>query len=894
MATRYNIATEQGVPPTLVALAPATQPIKGGVFNGGFELAPPFVAVQTSSGWIDGTSDGDTAIDQYGWYMVRGATAVAASFDSTVSHSGKYSLKLSTTDATGTLYAINRDAYTLPSFSKYCIPLKVSTKYRFNVWVKTNNAAASAVFATLVTADASLNLISTNTSKLSGTNDWTLLSVEYTTLNDEVYGQITLWNYVAGNVSDAWFDDITLEEIVEDTAFTSTIPTPVRPTIVGVTTTDNIDRSQITSYANSQGIAGDSAGVDYKTANSFVPTREKHAGVVVWKKATVGTPTGNLIFKVVNDNGGVPGTTIYASYSYAPATWNAFSTGEVTVPLPCILTPGTKYWYQGESSVADEANNNYYLWGGNNAGGTATEHYSYYSAAAWHDTPAEAWYWKTLYAKPTENATVVCNGEKISLSADQDGLLSGAIIDLDKGKYLYKGGTAITNVDKISDVYSASAGGGVAAPDGVNGWYIQAGSSLLTFAAGDGAAVAGAININWKINTLLPVKHLKIAFSIYQGEAVDKTLQVSPDNINWTTIHTWNNATDAYYPIVAETDVVNGLTTFYLRYYKGAVSDYVYVRLLSIEADLNTSTVPSIVLQPLATPVQYSENVQLSAVADRVYLRYGKYSNNRGVVVPHLEFCTTATPIKAIPLKVDNSGETNPSIKVIAAETNTCTVGTGTDEGGNFILNDGEYVTITTPATSIKVTYQVGKGTTAFTHLTMNRLYLSSNGVANSATKDPSHQFNFYLGMLKEGVQKALEKLQGAVNDIAKDLINYIPWQNWNPNVTYAGGTGAPTLSTSIYRWKRIGTTVFIQVYMVTSDGNGITGITIPLPVPCAAVTGLYTYIGGYEYVDGVVSQPSVRVSYDTSTAVPSALATWTDTKTCVLGFEGFYEGASP
>jgi hypothetical protein len=468
------------------------------------------------------------------------------------------------------------------------------------------------------------------------------------------------------------------------------------------------------------------------------------------------------------------------------------------------------------------------------------------------------------YAKPTENATIICNGEKISLSTNEDGLLSGAIIDLDKGKYLWTCGSTL-DVAKISDIYSSSSGGLSALVFiGVNGIQWSIGNGFLEFTcANDGTSR----NVVYKVNTLVPVKHLKIKSRIYSTEAVDKVVQVSADGTNWTTITTVNNATDALYINEDETDLMNGLSTFYVRMYKAAVGDYLDGNILSIKADLDIASVPSIILQPLAATVQYSDNITLPSNADRVYLQYSKYANDRGVVMPHLEFCATAVPIKAVPIKVDNSGETNPAIKIIAAESTTCTVGTGSDEGGNFILNDGEYVTITTPSTQIKATYQIGKGTTAFTNLTMNRFYLSSNGVANSAVKDPSRQFNFYLGMLKEGVQKVVEGVQRAVNDISMRFVDSLPWQNWPIVLTWL--TAVPTGITTAARWTQIGRVVFIEVSILATDSKGTTGVSFTLPKQHAN-NGVYTMLQNLVNA-GLVVPPSYGVFYFIS---PGAKAT--------------------
>jgi hypothetical protein len=827
----------QGTQPTLVALADA--PSKGGVFNGGFELAPTFVAVQTAINWIDGTAAGSATNDVYGWYGI-GLNSFAISFDPIVTHSGKYSLKLSATATNGVVYAYQRSQVDFADLTKHGSRVKPLTKYKITVWIKTNNVAADAIYYRYVQYDAAgiLGTYAPST-KISGTTDWQPIITTITTDSDAEYLVIDLWNAVTGNVSDAWFDDITLEEVVENTTFAGNIPTPVRPTTVGVTSTDNIDQS-MTTTPDALGRIGSNSGTEYISGQTFTPTKNKITGIYVFKRANISTPTGDILVKIVTTSASLPTTTIIASYQIPKATWDGWTVDAETpmIPLPCLLTAGTEYAVTLTDTVAEGGTKSYeigLLATGTYAGGT-----NCYNDGTWHATTSDI-YFKLFYAKPTENATIVCNGEKISLSTDEDGLLSGAIIDLDKGKYLYDSGNLGVHATACvfaNGVYSATTGGlaGGNPPRVINDWYIQYG--LLS------GTDATARNVVVKINTILPIKSLKFYTNLRVGTTyITSLIEYSLDGTNWITLQTISNtAADAQ--VIYETVVpVSGTNIVYWRVSKTANGYMAQISGLRIEADLDTASVPSLILQPLATPVQYSDNITLPSNADRVYLRYAKYANDRGVVIPHLEFCTTATPIKAVPIKVDNAGETNPAIKVIAAESTACTVGTGSDEGGNFILNDGEYIDITTPAAQIKVTYQVGKGTTAFSHLTMNRLYLSSNGVANSAVKDPSHQFNFYLGMQKEGVQKVVEGVQRAVNDIARDVINYVPWQNWTPILTW---TGSPTGVTASGRWGQLGKTVSFEILINATDSVGATLTLVSLPT-IHANNGMYPPINCYE-----------------------------------------------
>ena len=149
----------------------------------------------TSNNWIEDK--------KYGWRVYRGAASVSAEFDSAVTRTGRFTLKLETTDATGTLIGGNVNVTPLTE----AVSCEASTQYKLSCWVKTDNVAADAVFFFLTDYDASGVAGSSYTSsKLSGTNDWTLIELTFTTAADAALLRIQCRNFVAGNVGAAWFD----------------------------------------------------------------------------------------------------------------------------------------------------------------------------------------------------------------------------------------------------------------------------------------------------------------------------------------------------------------------------------------------------------------------------------------------------------------------------------------------------------------------------------------------------------------------------------------------------------------------------------------------------------------------------------------------------------------
>lgn len=725
-----NDQIEQGTKPTMVIASDV--PAKGGVPNPGFDNAPPFTAVQTSGGWMDGTAAGSSTNDAYGWYFYRSTTAVSARFDPMVTHSGGYSIKISTTDTSGKCYVThyNPGTPTLADYAKYLIRIKPSTRYRLHSWIKTNNVATNSAYINTIQYDsAGVAGSNSNGTQYTGTYDWFEYVYAFTSDSDAYYLRIAPALYATGATSDAWFDDVWLEEIVSDTTFTGTVPTPVKPIISGVTTLDSIDQSIDLGWTYANHYTCPNAVNEGAThRQTFTPTKGKIC------KISVNLLNGpDTMYLILHDSSNV----ILGS-----GTLENPGVGVITFDFSSLWSSGALHFHVLSAS-----------------GGLQI-------ATNTHEDLEDASFIQYC-AKATCSPRIVCNGNVINIPTNEDGLLHGAIIDFDCGTYLYNGPTSVADLEKLTDIYAISPGGRTdysSYPIMIHGHVAFTSLGLVDITSSTGATER---YITYKVNTLLPIKHLSMKIKMYSNQANDKLFQISPDNSNWTTLWTLNGAGIGRTSQVIDTDVVNGLSTFYIRAFKDAANnDYNIIGIHYIYANLDTSSVPNFIMYPLGVPNQFTESVLLPATADRIYLRYNKYTNGNNVSVPHLEFCATATPVGWVPIPIENIGEASPAVKIIAAETNTCTVGTGSDEGGNFILNNGEYVTITTPATSIKVTYQVGTGTTAFSHITMNRFNISSNGCNTVSTlKATSYCLNLYVGMRKEGTQHVLKDALAAINN---------------------------------------------------------------------------------------------------------------------------------
>lgn len=188
------------------------------VQNGNFEYAPPFTAATTTANrWIDGTSGGSTTNNLFGWSIpTAGVTASAsARFDTSVFYSGSASMKLSTLDTSGAITVTQSlSASTIAPATDQDFIVKPNTTYLVSARIKTNNVATNGAYIDFREFSASFGTVTTtSSSKLSGTNDWTLVSFNVTTSSTSVYAEILLRNNVAGNISDAWFDDVSVTPV---------------------------------------------------------------------------------------------------------------------------------------------------------------------------------------------------------------------------------------------------------------------------------------------------------------------------------------------------------------------------------------------------------------------------------------------------------------------------------------------------------------------------------------------------------------------------------------------------------------------------------------------------------------------------------------------------------
>ena len=187
------------------------------IVNGDFEYAPPFTAGNnTNQTWIDGTTGTSLSPRTWGWCFKKDIPAASGKFDSSISKTGKYSLKLSLLATGGGARAESfrsTSALTAEGF----IPALPSTSYTFSGWIKTEKSSGDGTGASLSIREYSTSNVATvtNTSTIiNTTQDWTWVTKTFTTAASTRFlaplCAIVGTGSTADLIMDAWFDDIVL------------------------------------------------------------------------------------------------------------------------------------------------------------------------------------------------------------------------------------------------------------------------------------------------------------------------------------------------------------------------------------------------------------------------------------------------------------------------------------------------------------------------------------------------------------------------------------------------------------------------------------------------------------------------------------------------------------
>ena len=700
--------------------------------------APTITATQlTSKGWLLKCIDsatGDIARTTSGWIedekywlnFILWVASASTKFDSEVKRTWKFTLKISSNENWRWRVLFWVDATQSVSTSqleKYWIPCKANTKYILKCYVKTQWAT-----------DRNIKISSYNTSKirqtettsnsLNWTNEWTLLTTTTTTWANSAYLAITFIQSSTWSISDAWFDinSMTLEEVVETTNNTLTSKSPAIQSLTANGTYDNIDQSQILS-TGWYWLWTPIAVYEYQ---QFIPTKNKLTSIVFKKDSTIWTYTWNVRLRILWDTTDNPNSTIYSEYTITNAIINSYSDNtDITVNLPCNLTAWNKYWIEWYSTTTDVSNNI-------RIKANSTSVYSWLSkySADWITLSNNSWdlYFKTLYYKPCTNLKASLNWDIIDLSADSDWFLDWSVIDLENWKYSFVTKTTDWNDKRNSAFYSYIT----PSPLLVNTYnLIWTNWQIYTFWAttkwsfiyklNSWIAKFKNISVSLDLQNIWNTNTITIAYSLDNSTYID-IWSISDDNISWT----------------VTTDLINWNSIIYLKFYVASWNGDCRINTISINWDLDTSTINTLYNYPTNKAILNTYIKTLTEATTTVTYRATKYW------FPALEFAEWVYQY----LKVDTSDSS--SIVQLSEDWTT-------------YVTKADWESLTISSTTLPIIY---------TDITIpyNRLLLSSNDYNADLEKDWSLQQKVVYKEEKQWISYDIADIQADINNIKTKL----------------------------------------------------------------------------------------------------------------------------
>jgi len=612
---------------------------------------------RTTSGWIED--------EDYGIYFYRSTTAVSGEFDSDIKRTGDFTLKLSTTDITGRCIGATSNI-SAPTTRKDFIKLKASTNYKFRIWVKTENVATDSVYVVVRTSDyTSGNSQLITSDKLSGDHDWVLLEKTFTTNASAEACSIRFYNDIAGNISSAWFDinSLELKEVIEVENTNDNVFSGIT-SIKGETTNTIIDQyySQDDLTLNFGTTTLDAVG------QQFTPESVKLSQISVNLK-TIGTPTDNLFLNLYDLSTDLPDT-LLSSYSIAVDSLSS-TMAEYTLPLPYELDDLSKvaFTLEREGSASDT---NYFATSNSASSLYARGDQLEYASATWTENTSNDIYFKTHFAKKTENPKATINGITTQTTGE---ILNGATYDIVNGKYTFQEDFEFGTSKWFDNLYSIDNGGYTAnSTDSLltNGWKQSSNNSGRIGANVDTSERA----LTWEICAKFPISNLKVYAGLFSPKDKGITIQISNDNLNWTEFILNSEATEES---KVETNLFDGQSRVFIKVAKDTTNAYFSIYNFRVECDIDTHSVSTGKIYPTGRDNAFALGVQLSSNVDRVYYRKNKYGASA------FEFQATTDSKGFVYLPIDTSLDDSETITITNAQ--------GTADGTE--LEDGDYISFT-------------------------------------------------------------------------------------------------------------------------------------------------------------------------------------------------------
>ena len=451
-------------------------------------------------------------------------------------------------------------------------PINSGVKYKISLWYFQTYANKAAAEATIY--DANWSAISNFSLGLNSSilNSWEYF--EYIVTVPSWWSYIRLWLTAASTLwnGTVWFDEVNIDEVVENQTDNLFIDTPALVWFTAKWSKSNIGLSSTGTWNL---IDLWNSWAEQKLAQSFIYEKSNSTYIVIQKGWNTWTPIFDTTLSIETDNSWVPSWTVIWKKVISSAEWNAIPDWvDYFSEIPCILTPWNMYWIvltpssqwnsSNKRSIVASASNPYSSWS-----------LSRYNWTSWEALSGWDMYFKILYYKPQTGFKARLHNQETCIKTDSNWILNWANIDLFNWKFRYSNVNINSNNIGVTwrlDIYQKS-------------WV-----EFSDYIADDRIQLYTNSYITWKINTLLPIKHLKFNWSnVWTRNYIPYDwlkLQISIDWVNWTTIENYWAIVNAKLPIT-ETDFVNWLSVFYVRYYN--TWNYNYVCQFEVEADIDTS-----------------------------------------------------------------------------------------------------------------------------------------------------------------------------------------------------------------------------------------------------------------------------------------------------------------
>lgn len=222
-----------------------------------------------------------------------------------------------------------------------------------------NNAIAAIEAKVGADASADTNSHDYKLSSITGTS-----KAVSSDLSNMPHGSTTTYGIVKTSTSTDTVvssDDTRIPSVGQGQALSGSqgIPSTTNPYV----TLDNVytgiyDQTQTTQNLALEFGTADTTSNKNIIAQSFIPSKTKLSGVLLYKLANTGTYTGNVIVSIQADASGFPSGVNLATTTISNATYNGYSVGEFTVNFSSeiSITSGSTYWIIVSSSTSDTAN----------------------------------------------------------------------------------------------------------------------------------------------------------------------------------------------------------------------------------------------------------------------------------------------------------------------------------------------------------------------------------------------------------------------------------------------------------------------------------------------------------------------------------------------------------